>query len=124
MALDPDAARRTIVEAEFRALQAMCQAAPQDAVREHAFTVLAGYRFRDPLHQLLFDILRELRTQPADQLRTLLPQRLTIKGFPDLDIEPFFHRHAMSVELACAIVDYLHASSRLDLRPAPGRTTG
>ncbi len=117
MAIDTAFARRTIVEAEFRALQAICQSATPGSVRDRALTLLSDYPFRDPLHQLVFEILRELRSQAPDELRALLPQRLTLKGFPDVDTEPFFQRHAMSAELAGAIVDYLRATAALNLTP-------
>lgn len=116
MTIDAQMARRTIVEAEFRALQAMCRQPGQGPVWERAIELLSDYRFRDPLHQLVFDALRGIPAAPQN-LQTLVTQCLTNRGFPDVDIEPFFHAHAMSDDLALAILDHLKFTARLDSKP-------
>lgn len=115
MAIDAKLARRTIIEGEFRVLQAMCQAAGRGAVWERATEALAGYCFRDALHQLIFDALRTIPPSPPRELCAALIQSLTRQGFPDVDIEPFFHRLAMPPELALSIIEHLRFTARLDL---------
>ncbi|MGH9860858.1 MAG: hypothetical protein ACRD5F_12620 [Candidatus Acidiferrales bacterium] len=115
MAMDAKLARRTIIEGEFRVLQAMCQAGGRGPMWERATEALAGYGFRDPLHQLIFDALRTIPPSPPSELCAALIQRLTRQGFPDVDIEPFFQRHAMSPELALSIIEHLKFTARLDL---------
>ncbi len=117
MTIDAQMARRTIVEAEFRALQAMCRQVGQGPVWERAIDLLSDYRFRDPLHQLVFEALRDLPVPAPSDLQALIIQRLTNRGFPDVDIEPFFHAHAMSDDLALAILDHLKFTARLDSKP-------
>ena len=117
MTIDAQMAGRTIVEAEFRVLQAMCRQAGQGPVWQRAIELLYDYRFRDPLHQLVFDSLRGIPAQAPGSLRALITQRLTNAGFPDVDIEPFFHAHAMSDDLALAILDHLKFTTRLDCKP-------
>ncbi|MGH9792316.1 MAG: hypothetical protein ACRD5W_13995 [Candidatus Acidiferrales bacterium] len=115
MAIDAKLARRTIVEAEFRALQTMCQQAGNGPVWSRAIELLADYRFRDPLHQLIFDALRALPLLAPAERSAALIRRLTLQGFPDVDVEPFFHRHAMTAELALSIIEHLKFTARLDL---------
>lgn len=117
MTMDAHMARRTIVEAEFRALQAMCARPGQGPVWQRAIELLSDYRFRDPLHRLVFDVLRSLPTPAPADLHALLTQRLTNRGFPDVDIEPFFHAHAMTDDLALAILEHLKFTARLDSKP-------
>ncbi len=117
MAIDAQMARRTIVESEFRALQAMCRQPGQGLVWQRAVELLSDYRFRDPLHQLVFDALRTAPAPAPADLLALVTQRLTLRGFPDVDIEPFFHPHAMADDLALAIIEHLKFTARLDQRP-------
>lgn len=84
---------------------------------QSAIELLSDYRFRDPLHQLVFDTLRAIRGAAPSDLRALLLQRLTLNGFPDVDVEPFFHLHAMSDDLAIAVIHRLKFSARLDQKP-------
>jgi len=110
------ATRRTIVEGEFRALQILCQEHPAQPLWQRTQTLLADYGFRDPLHQLVFDALRALpRSGPHDP-RAFLAQHLTRTGFPDVDIDPFFHPHGLSEDLALSILEHLKFTARLDLR--------
>jgi hypothetical protein len=117
MTIDAQSARRTIVEAEFRALQAMCQQAGHGLVWQRAIELLSDYRFRDPLHQLVFDTLRDIPAPAPANLQILLVQRLTNRGFPDLDIQPFFQAHVISDDLVLAILDHLKFTARLDSKP-------
>jgi hypothetical protein len=117
MTIDAQMARRTIVEAEFRVLQAMCCQGGQGPVWRKAIEMLSDYRFRDPLHKLVFDVLRAIPEPAPASLQEIVVQRLTNRGFPDVDIEPFFHPHAMADDLALAILEHLQFTSRLDSKP-------
>ncbi|MGH7947419.1 MAG: hypothetical protein ACREF9_20795, partial [Opitutaceae bacterium] len=120
MTIDASGARRTIIEGEFRALQALCQDTGDGPLWERAQSLLRAYRFRDPLHQLVFDALCALPRSAPEETRMALTHRLTLKGFPDVDIEPFFHRHTMSDELAVSIIEHLEFTARLHSLDAPG----
>ena len=59
--------------------------------------LLAGYRFRDPTHQIIFDALSEFCRRVAggsktgqETLREYVARRLTLRGFPDVDLEAIF----------------------------------
>lgn len=61
---------------------------------------LANYRFRDPILRVILDALCEIRAaaRPADSsaapntIRERLLQRVTLRGFPDVDLEPIMQR--------------------------------
>lgn len=101
-----------IIEAERRVLQALCQATPQGSVRATARAVLAGYPWREPVHQVIFDVLMALPTEIPDVVRSQLPARLTRRGFPDVDIDAFFQPHAMSKQEAERLLRDLSDSGR------------
>jgi hypothetical protein len=115
--MDPAQARRTILEGEFLVLQAMCQGGRDGRVWTEGMRLLEAYRFRDPLHQLVFDTLRELNTDEPAVIRQLLPQRLTAKGFPDVDLDPFFFPSALTTEAALSMMELVRYTERLDDRP-------
>lgn len=112
-----EGAPRLVLEREFQALRALCQDTGQRAFWHRGTALLADYRFRDPLHQLVFDSLRELDSAAPDNIRDQLLQRLTVKGFPDVEIEHFFHGHAVSADQAIAIMEQLKLSAHPANRP-------
>ena len=88
-----------ILDLERRVLRAMCQLAPDRSgpLGPEPMRRLAGYLFRDPVHQEIFNTLGELRkiAAPGSQawpatVREHLASRLTLRGFPDFDIEILF----------------------------------
>ena len=77
----------------------MCQLAPDRSgpLGPEPMRRLARHRFRDPVHQEIFNTLGELRkiAPPGSQawpatVREHLASRLTLKGFPDFDIDILF----------------------------------
>ena len=76
------------------------------------FRLLTGYRFRDPTHQIIFDAFCEFRRHDAggskiiqETLSEYVAQRLTLRGFPDVDLQAIFrHRSAAESE---ADLEYL-----------------
>jgi hypothetical protein len=90
---DPD-----VLNVEREVLRAICLCQKTDLTprREEQFCRLVRYRFRDDTHQMIFDTLCELFALFADNsiswqqnVREQLPRRLTLKGVPDVDLEPF-----------------------------------
>ena len=88
-------------------LRAMCQAAAGDHVWAIAARTLGTYRWRDPLHEALFAVLREIRSRNPLDLREHLPAALTRRGFPDVDWDEFFQPVALSAEEAKILVERL-----------------
>ena len=87
---------RSIIDSERRILKALCRESCQASVRESARSALADYRWREPVHEIVF---RWVVAQPATApipLRDQLPGLLTRKGFPDSDWELFFQPAPMS----------------------------
>jgi hypothetical protein len=74
----------------------MCRLAPNGSAALGPETIrrLARYHFRDPVHQVIFDTLCELRkSAPSESnawsatVREHLASRLTLTGFPEFDID-------------------------------------
>ncbi|HEV2352189.1 MAG TPA: hypothetical protein VG028_20335 [Terriglobia bacterium] len=89
--------RRAIVQ-ERRVLQALCNRDPK--VMESAGRLLAGYRWREPVHQIIFACLSGISAGGPLSLRERLAGCATRKGFPDVDWEEFFPVHPISSQEA------------------------
>lgn len=94
-------------ELERWVLAALCQG----KVSEDAKRMLAGYSWREPLHQAIFAALAGIPASDPDAIRRELPVRLTRRGFPDVDLAPFFGE----VDLSSGEVEQLVRDSS-DLR--------
>ena len=81
-------------------LQALCQGTPQGSVRATARDMLRTYRWREPLHHVIFEVVLSIPTEAPEVIRDQLPARLTRRGFPDVDIEDLFKPHGLSKEEA------------------------
>ncbi len=100
--------------AERRVLQALCQGASGVTLLAEGARILYGCRFRDPLHQIVFEALGEMGPVDPARFRELLAARLTRKGFPDVDLDPFFEPHGLTADAAMALM------KRLRSEQAPG----
>lgn len=78
------------VELERRVLGVLCLGAREGSVRELARSMLAHYRWREPVHAAVFDIVMGFPTSSAAALGEQLPARLTRRGFPDSDVAAWF----------------------------------
>jgi hypothetical protein len=91
-----------ILKLEIEILCALCRAAstgrPTDlSLLDTAQGILSRYRFRNIEHQSLFDALCELRpalgsdslSRAANHLKEHLLQRLTLRGFPEIDLNAY-----------------------------------
>lgn len=94
MASEPS--REDILACELRVLQAMCTGTAEGTVWDQGMLLLDGYPFRDVIHQLIFDTLRDINTDLPHIIRQQLTPRLTKKGFPAVDIEKFFAPHSLA----------------------------
>lgn len=86
----------SLMRTERRVLQALCQGTPQGSVRELGKLILKDYRWREPLHQVVFNVLIDMPTDVPDVIHNQLPARLTRKGFPDVATEDLFQPHSLS----------------------------
>jgi hypothetical protein len=69
--------------------------------------LLAGYGWREPVHQVIFTCLAGLRAMSPLTLRERLAECATRKGFPDVDWAEFFPASAISVGECVVIVRQL-----------------
>lgn len=84
----PQRAHDGLTALERAVLQAL--AAHRGAVPQEAWRLLAAYRFFLPLHQVVFEVLREPGPTRSPDVRASLIERLTRRGFPDVDVDQFF----------------------------------
>ncbi len=101
---------KLIVQTERRVLGVLCQGTAEGSARETARRHLRDYRWREPLHQVVFEVLMAMPGDAPALARDQLPARLTRKGFPDVDWEQFFEPHSLSLEEAGTLMRELHQS--------------
>jgi hypothetical protein len=101
---------KLIVQTERRVLEVLCQGTAEGSVRETARRHLRDYHWREPLHQVVFEVLMAMPGEAPALVRDQLPARLTRKGFPDVDWEQFFEPHSSSLEEAEALMRELRES--------------
>lgn len=96
-----------IVQAERLVLRALCQARPGGPVRGSVELLLRDYRWREPLHGLVFEILVLRAGIPPEILPSQLPVLLTRRGFPDVAWEDLFEPHTLSEEEVVRLIRQL-----------------
>lgn len=84
----PQPEQERVAAIEFALLRALCSDAA--ALGADAWQEIGAYRFSSPLHQVVFDALRYVRDAAPDGVRAALLVELTRRGFPDVDVSPFF----------------------------------
>jgi hypothetical protein len=76
----------SVVDSERQVLRALWQGAPD---RRAAVNTLLRYRWREPLHQVIFDFLVSKQGANPELMREQLPTHLTRRGYPDFDLTWF-----------------------------------
>ncbi len=92
----PAGSAESILETERLVLQAICQGTPEGSIRDTAQRLLADYRWREPSHRVIFEVLMSMPTGRPQLLRDQLATRITRRGFPDLDWEKMFAPHNLN----------------------------
>lgn len=87
---DSPGAADSLLELERQVLRALCQGGREGLLQESARSLLSAYRWSDPVHEALFEIVMSFPAASAAALREQLPARLTRRGFPDFDLERLF----------------------------------
>lgn len=93
---DP-ADKHHINKIERQLIQALCQETPDDALRETAKHLLSDYDWREPIHQAIFDSLKDIPSKSPVTIRDRLPARVTRKGFPEVNWKEFFAPSTLSI---------------------------
>jgi len=109
-ARNSEAERSHILKDERRVLRTLCQGTPRGSVRATARDLLRTYRWREPLHHVIFEVILSIPTEVPEVIRTQLPARLTRRGFPDVEIEDLFKPHGLSKEEAEHLIRRLRGS--------------
>jgi hypothetical protein len=81
--------RDKIFKIERRLLRALCRGAISRSKRLEILRRLAGYHWRHPDHQVVFEVLHKLKNASPETIRANLAAELTRKGFPDVDVAAF-----------------------------------
>ncbi len=89
-----------LIQTECLVLQALCQGTREGSVREAGRRILEDYRWREPTHRVVLEVLMTMPASSPETIRDLLPCRLTRMGFPDVAWEHFFQPHSLSKEEA------------------------
>jgi hypothetical protein len=87
METTPEAA---LSDLERCVLRALCSETAQSQARDIARRALADYRWHEPVHEAVFDVIMSFPSASSQALREQLPGRLTRRGFPDFDFESLF----------------------------------
>jgi hypothetical protein len=92
---------------ERQALRFLCQGSGAGDLNHQVRMALRSYRWQDPLHQVIFQILCDLPAESPALIREQLPARLTRHGFPDVAWEAFFEPPGLAQKEVERLVRYL-----------------
>ena len=109
--------REDILRAERAVLQAMCTGTPERTIWDNGMLILGSYPFRDIIHQLIFDTLREINTDMPDIIQKQLPVRLIRKSFPAVDVSIFLAPHDLRANAVVELMRALRVSAPGEERP-------
>jgi hypothetical protein len=86
----PERENERQIEAERLLLGAICQQTLDATAREDVLRHFASRKFARPEHQVVFKALSQIPAREPAIIREVLATRLTVMGFPDLDVSAFF----------------------------------
>lgn len=74
---------------ERNALRLLLSDLLQPATRVELLGLMDEELFRDDLHRVVYEEMREMGQVTARKMRELLPARITNRGFPEFDLREF-----------------------------------
>jgi hypothetical protein len=95
---------QSVVHTERQVLRALCQGSA--GRRTPGLSILRSYRWREPVHQVIFELLIQTPDADPELIREQLPARLTRRGFPDFDLA-LFQPHALTGKEIESLIDRL-----------------
>jgi hypothetical protein len=104
---------RAIVVMEQDVLQALCRG--DSHLLKTEGSQLSGYRWREPIHQIIFTCLSNLLAGGPHSLRERLAECATRKGFPDVDWDDFFSLRPVPTLGAEELIRQLIEAGRTDI---------
>lgn len=96
MPAEHDAKGQATTERELRVLNALCRGVVRGAEQAEVLRLLQGHRFSDALHAEVFRALCALPPESDTPLEQHLAAQLTRRGFPDVNLEPYFAPSSLS----------------------------
>ncbi len=96
-----------VIEMERQILSALCRAEHGEPLRHLARESLRFYRWREPAHEAIFEVLMALPAASPENIREQLPTRITRRWFPDIPWEQLFQYPAISKSEAEELVRQL-----------------
>lgn len=97
-----------ITNTELLLLRAMCQGHLRGPAATRIRASLIGYKWREPIHQVIFGALLSIPFTDPKIIRDLLPARLTLRGFPDVKFGDLLIPVSVSSEMAEQLAEWLH----------------
>jgi hypothetical protein len=73
------------IESEQSLIRALAQLPAADPLRPGLHQKLCAYRWREPLHAILYDALQQMRSEDPGIIRSRLGEVLVRLGFPDVE---------------------------------------
>jgi hypothetical protein len=104
---------QSVVDSEREVLRALRRGALDS---RGSLKGLQGYRWHEPLHQVIFDFLVSMPGANSDLMGEQLPTYLTRRGFPDFDLS-WFQPHALVENDLERLIEHLKRAGA-----PPGRT--
>ena len=81
-------------------MRVICQGADGQSLWDEGLRLLRDYRFRTPMHQVVFDALRRIHSPHEGALRERLQRELVLARFPGLSAAEYFQPHGLSYAAA------------------------
>lgn len=95
----PEASEHIVMERDT--LRLLCSVSIKPGTRAALCKLLRSENFIEPMQRILFEEIVALGAVDSEQLRQLLPSRLTNRGFPDFDLENLLNPKLFSeIEIA------------------------
>jgi hypothetical protein len=107
----PDPNEHPSIEIERQVLRFLCQGSGGGSLDGEVKAALRPYRWRERLHEVMFQILCELPADLPSLVREQLPARLTRHGFPDVAWESYFVPQDLAEEEVRRLVNRLLSSA-------------
>jgi hypothetical protein len=107
---------QSVVDNERQVLRALCRGA---LASRASLDTLRSYRWRESVHQVIFDLLIRMPGANAELMREQLPAHLTRRGFPDFDLS-WFQPNIQTEEDVERLIQRLRVTATGGEEPAEG----
>ncbi len=107
---------QSVIDSERQVLRAVCQGALDSRAK---LNTLRSYRWRESVHQVIFDFLIGMPGANAELMREQLPAHLTRRGFPDFDLS-WFRTKIPAEEDVGMLIQRLRATAKRFEDPVEG----